>query len=414
MVDSLLDNIIDKNTWQNFLKYKIEKGHLSKKEEEFLSDFINNEKYHNLAQNIFNGDEFALPEKIFLNKIGSNKKRIVYKFKEDEVIILKLLSFLLYKYDLQQAPNCYSFRRNISAGKAINELANNPELKYKWSYKLDIKNYFNSISIPLLLPILKKLCDDDYKLYTFFEQLLNKDEAFYAGKIVREKRGVMAGTPISPFLANLYLTEADNYFANANIPYARYSDDIILFADTQYELMERRQTLLNFLEKYQLEVNREKERVNSPDQAWEFLGVQCLNGSIDLSEITKKKLKGKIRRKARSLRRWMLNKNVEEFRTIKTMIKIFNRKFFESQNPNELTWSRWFFPIVNRSDGFKEIDNYLQQNLRYIATGHYSTNNYKIKYQDLKKLGYKSLVNEYYKFPYNVLLFNKKFLIKEG
>ena len=40
----------------------------------------------------------------------------------------------------------------------------------------------------------------------------------------------------------------------------------------------------------------------------------------------------------------------------------------------------------------------MQQSLRYIATGRYNKKNYNIRYEDLKKLGYKPLVAEYYNF----------------
>ena len=42
----------------------------------------------------------------------------------------------------------------------------------------------------------------------------------------------MAGTPLSVFYANLYLKELDSYFAEKEVLYERYSDDIILFADS--------------------------------------------------------------------------------------------------------------------------------------------------------------------------------------
>lgn len=51
-----------------------------------------------------------------------------------------------------------------------------------------------------------------------------------AGKVVSAKKGAMAGVPFSGFCANLYLRKLDRAFAGRL--YARYSDDIIVFADT--------------------------------------------------------------------------------------------------------------------------------------------------------------------------------------
>ena len=51
---------------------------------------------------------------------------------------------------------------------------------------------------------------------------------------------------------------------------------------------------------------------------------------------------------------------------------------------------------MNQTEGLKEIDHYLQENLRYVATGRHNKANYRIRYDLLKKLGYRSLVHAFY------------------
>ena len=266
-----------------------------------------------------------------------------------------------------------------------------------WAYKLDIHDYFNSISIPILLPILKRLLADDPDLFRFFERMLTDDRAVADGQVVQEKRGIMAGTPTAPFLADVYLMEVDRYFAEAGVVYARYSDDIILFAPDRETLEGHKDALLGFLAQYRLEVNPSKEKIYAPDEPFEFLGFKCLGRSIDLSEATKLKMKGKIRRAARALHRWQIRKGYDPQRAMKGLIRIFNDKFFESGDPRALTWSRWFFPVITRVDGLREIDSYLQQYIRYLGTGRHTKANYRVRYADLKALGYRSLVREYYR-----------------
>jgi len=162
--------------------------------------------------------------------------------------------------------------------------------------------------------------------------------------------------------------------------------------------MKYKDHLKHFLDKYKLVANEDKEEIKKPGETWEYLGIEYQNGKVRLSSTTKQKLKGKIRRKARALHRWKLRKNVDDDRTMKVMIRIFNRKFYESGRKHELTWSRWFFPIITDDSGLKEVDTYLQQYIRYISTGRHSKINYKTTYEKLKKLGYRSLVNEYHKF----------------
>jgi retron-type reverse transcriptase len=394
---SLLHELNEQSVWLEYLEYKTEKGHFSKKDTKELTEFINAKKYEAVTDNILSGGKLSIPQKSLINKLGGGK-RIVYSFSDDENKVLKLLAFLLYRYDNKQSPKCYSFRKGFGAHKAIFEIVSTRGISKMWCYKLDIKDYFNSISVPILLSVLDTVIDDDKLLEQFFCMMLSEHKSVYENQLIEEKRGVMAGTPTSPFLANIYLKELDTYFAENNVVYARYSDDIIVFAQTEEELMQYKKIMYEFLDKYELTVNTKKEKISRPEQAWEYLGVEYQNGEIDLSPSSKQKLKGKISRKARALRRWKLRKNVCDDQTMKAMIRIFNRKFFENNNPHELTWSRWFFPLVTVPHGFNEIDLYLQQYIRYIPTGCHGKKNYKTTYGKLKELGYRSLVNEYYRF----------------
>ena len=154
--------------------------------------------------------------------------------------------------------------------------------------------------------------------------------------------------------------------------------------------------LHTFLEKYQLAVNPDKVRIYQPDEAFDFLGFKCKGHDIDIADATRQKMKDKIRRKARALQRWRSQNDVDGEKAMKALIRHFNRKFFESDDPAALTWARWFFPIINQTEGLKEIDHYLQENLRYVATGRHNKANYRIRYDLLKKLGYRSLVHAFY------------------
>jgi hypothetical protein len=266
-----------------------------------------------------------------------------------------------------------------------------------WAYKLDIHDYFNSISIDILLPMLAEMMADDQPLYHFFEKMLTDNRVEYNGEIIHEQHGVMAGTPTAPFLADVYLKEVDRYFHDADAIYARYSDDIILFAPDRETLMAYKSKMEEFLRKYQLEVNPDKEKIYSPEEAYEFLGFKCHAYDIDISEATKKKMKGKIKRATKSLMRWSIRNNMEPEKAMKGLINHFNRVFFENDDTETLTWSRWFFPVINQTDGLKEIDHYLQQNIRYLSTGKHNKTNFQTDYAHLKQLGYRRLVNEYYK-----------------
>ena len=396
-MESILTQLTRQETWEEFLAYRLVKGRFNWHEFDEADRFVEQEAYLHLAQKIARGEGLGIPKKKIVNKMGTGKKRVVYSFAPDEMVILKFIAFKLYDYDAVFSPICYAFRRGIKACDAIFFINRAIGNRRMWAYKLDIHDYFNSISIDILLPMLEEIMSDDPLLYRFFENMLSDNRVVSGGETILESHGVMAGIPTASFLADVYLKEVDRHFHDAHVIYARYSDDIILFAPDFETLEKYKGQMTEFLRKYRLEVNPDKEKIYSPDEAYEFLGFKCHGRDIDISEATKKKMKGKIKRATKSLMRWKVRNQMEPEKAMKGLINHFNRVFFENDDTESLTWSRWFFPVINQTDGLKEIDHYLQQNIRFLSTGKHNKTNFKTNYAQLKQLGYRSLVNEFFK-----------------
>ena len=395
-MESIIDALSQQAVWEEFLAHRLLQGRFTWHEFDDADTFVATEAYLQTVERLRQGEAPGIPQKKVVNKMGTGKKRVVYSFAPEEMSVLKLIAHLLYRYDDRFAPGCYAFRRGLRASDAVYRLRKALRGRRMWAYKLDIHDYFNSISIPLLLPMLRGLLADDPPLFRFFERLLSDDRAVSRGETVREPRGVMAGTPTAPFLADVYLSEVDWHFHEAGVIYARYSDDIILFAPDRQTLEGYKAELLAALERLDLTVNPDKERIYTPDEPFEFLGFRCHGSEIGISSVTLGKMKGKIRRASRALMRWRSRKGLGAEQAMKALIRQFNDKYFGGEDPTVLTWSRWFFPVINRTDGLKELDSYLQQQLRYLSTGRHAKANWRVRYADLKALGYRSLVHEFY------------------
>ena len=391
---SMLKYIDDHKYWLKFLEYKNSK-YVSKKEYKELYTFINNKEYRNITSLMkVKKYQFNIPKKGLINKRYSNKKRIIYKFSKEENIVLKYITYLLNNnYDIF-SDNCYSFKRGMNPSKVLNKIIKY-DIQNMYLYKVDISNYFNSVDITCLIPMIKQVLDkEDAKILI---DILNNKNILYKGKIIEEEKGIMAGVPISSFLANLYLTGLDKMFNDT--VYARYADDIIVGAKSIDELNQYIGIIKNELSKLHLKVNDNKEYIYNPGDMWTFLGFSYYNHIIDVSPNTKLKLKRKIRRKARALRRWCNRKNLDYHCGAISLNRIFNNKFYGGRKDCELNWSVWYFPVINTSESLKEIDRYYQDKLRYIITGKYNKSNLKkVSYEELKKLEYIPLVSRYYDF----------------
>ena len=76
---SLLDKLIDKNEWQEYLNFKESQSSISKEELEKLRIFVLEEKYKDIATSIINDTySFSIPTKHLINKIYKSKKRVVF------------------------------------------------------------------------------------------------------------------------------------------------------------------------------------------------------------------------------------------------------------------------------------------------------------------------------------------------
>ena len=398
---SLLDILSDHGAWEKFCVYKTSEC-LSKPDEKELRAFIDEKRYLPVCELIAKGERFPLPRRSVISKLGSEKKRVVYTYPKDENTVMKLLTYLLTRrYDGLFSPGLYSFRQQKTAKEAVRGFMKLPGIETMYSYKVDIHDYFNSVPVDRLLPMLEDVISDDPRLLSFLESLLCEEYVLDHGAPVKERKGIMAGTPVSAFYANLYLCGLDRHFDNSKVPYARYSDDIIVFAKTKEETERHAGFIREYLNGYGLTVNPSKEQFSSPSDGWTFLGFYVNGKTADIAAATVKKLKQKMRRKSNALRRWAKRNDVEGEKAAKAFIRIFNRKLLESPEDNELSWSRWFFPVINTVKSLKTIDCYAQQCVRYLISGTHTKAAYRVKYEDMKAIGYKNLVHEFYAFNEN-------------
>ena len=90
------EKLVNDSLWNEYLNKRISKDFISDKEKEKLSDFVLNKKYKDIVNRIVNDNfSFSTPNKHLVNKGHSNRKRIVYTYSEEEMQILKFISYLL-------------------------------------------------------------------------------------------------------------------------------------------------------------------------------------------------------------------------------------------------------------------------------------------------------------------------------
>lgn len=400
---SLLDRLSDPNAWESFYEYKT--GLISQKSfSSELRSFIDEKRYLPVCDLMLSGKQFPLPRKSVISKMGKKKKRTVYIYPEECSIVLKLLTHLMIrKYDGIFSGHLYSFRPNLTAKDAVYRFCRNGNISSLYAYKADIHDYFNSIPVGRFLPLLKEALSDDPRLYAFLSSLLEETRVLERGKTVIEQKGIMAGTPQSAFYANLYLSGLDREIADRSRLYARYSDDIIVFTETEEECLQCAEIVRKSLENRSLAVNPSKESFFRPGDGIDFLGFRIEGKTVDISPASVLKIKQKMRRKRDALQRWRLRNGEDGVRAAKAFLRVFNSKLFGAGTDGEiddhdLTWSEWYFPLITTEKSLHEIDAYAQDCIRYLISGTHTKARFNVRYPDLKRIGYRSLVNAYYSY----------------
>ncbi len=139
--------------------------------------------------------------------------------------------------------------------KDIVEQCSNPDLKIK--HKNDFKNSdFNSYFISA----------KEFREKIAKKNLIRKHKPSKKGDLLK---GIPQGTPISAFLANLYLLEFDKFIveelvSKLNCFYRRYSDDIAIIFNSVEEFKEWDEKIVNKISETPLElkINRQKTVVS--------------------------------------------------------------------------------------------------------------------------------------------------------
>ena len=119
IMESLITQLSRQDVWDEYIAYRLLKGRFTWHEFREADRFVEKEQYLHLVQKIAQGEGLGLPKKKIVNKMGTGKKRVVYSFSPEEMMVLKVIAFKLYDYDGYFSPNCYAFRRGLKVHDAV-------------------------------------------------------------------------------------------------------------------------------------------------------------------------------------------------------------------------------------------------------------------------------------------------------
>lgn len=197
-----------------------------------------------------------------------NKDRKIAILTEQEKQVREELSKKLCSY--VKFPECvYSYIKGKSVKQATSDIKSNIN-NFKYFMKCDIKDYFNSIDLNILIDIIKERTNSNV-LSKEIEEILIKDKNQF------DTSGIILGSPLSNHLSNLYLIQFDEKFNSIdNIKYYRFCDDMFFLYDDKKVL----DNIEDNLKDLNLQLNKNKIFKGAAGDCVEYLGVK-INKSKD-------------------------------------------------------------------------------------------------------------------------------------
>lgn len=206
------------------------------------------------------------------------------------------------KFEFDFKPHSYGFRPGKNAQQCVLQAQQYINAGYSHIVDVDLKSFFDEVDHCILLQLLYRKVKCRVTLQLIRQWL--RAPIMIDGKLVKRRKGVPQGSPLSPLLSNIMLHELDRHLEKRGCRYVRYADDFSIYCKKKTEARRIGNEVYLFLkDKLKLPINREKSGIRRPVQlrllGYEFVPTyeKGTKGKYQLvvSESGWRELKEKIR-----------------------------------------------------------------------------------------------------------------------
>ena len=232
-----------------------------------------------LARDLLSGRYKPLPAiGINIAKKHGGYRSIVRLTALDTVIQQALLDAVREEAEEKFSPRSHAYRKGRGVSTAVAQYCAEG-MAHPFAAKLDPTACFDNIDHSVLRATVADFFGDE-ALTRLIMRLTEMPVIIDGepGKIQETHKGILQGAPLSSLLCNLYFHSFDLFLEENNIPFVRYADDTVLFADSLDEIREFLREAERFQsEKLKLKKNPAKCAVGSPSELT-FLGYRIERG----------------------------------------------------------------------------------------------------------------------------------------
>ena len=204
-----------------------------------------------------------------MDKPDGGRRILSAQYLRDKLVQRALLIVLEPRAEQLFHPDSYAYRPGRSVEMALTRVRERIRIGQSWLVDADIRSFFDKIPYKQLIRCLKTFISDTPTM-TLIQLWLA--QGVHHASMLRKRRGVSQGAILSPLFCNLYLTSFDNALSKHNIPFVRFADDFLLFADKRTGAEKALNFAARELGRIDLQLHPEKTRIIRSSPRVVFLG----------------------------------------------------------------------------------------------------------------------------------------------
>lgn len=256
-------------------------------------------------------------------------------------------------FEVEFTDYSFGFRPDRNAHQAILQAQKYIHEGRNYIVDIDLKSFFDEVDHEILLRLLfvKVKCPVTLRL---IRQWL-RAPILIDGKLIKRRKGVPQGSPLSPLLSNIMLHELDKELQKRDHRYVRYADDFSIYTKSRKAARRVGNSIYLFLKnRMKLPINREKSGIRKPVQ-FKILGHEFV-------PTYKKGETGKYQVVV-SEKKWNTLKTELRKITQKTAPLTFDQRIAQLKTVHR-GWIN-YFRMASIQSKLKELDGWLRNRLRY-------------------------------------------------
>jgi len=291
---------------------------------------------------------------------GNGKNRLLgIPTVRDRLLQQAILQIVNARFEFEFSESSFGFRPKRSIQQAVLKAQGYINEGYQYIIDIDLQNFFDEVDHCYLLQLLyrKIKCRETLRLIRKWLRapiLIN-------GKLVKRRKGVPQGSPLSPLLSNIMLHELDRELERQGLRFVRYADDFSIYTKTKSAARKIGNATYKFLKKkLKLTINREKSGIRRP------VNFSCLGFGFVPSYVKGEKGKYQLVVTEKS---WKKLKQKLKTLTRKTTPMSFDERI-QKLNEVQRGWVN-AFRMASIQNKLNELDGWLRNRLRYCIWHHW-------------------------------------------